>query len=153
MAFIEYREDQKRVSEETKTHSYCGTPSKSYTIRIEKKFREMISVTLVGAAAIFIGFGFIHVISGSNLDLPFHIILKNSFGYSETFINIDKITGMPSIVAKSKYPIGCKILQKYGYIESDEQFEGRAKREFEEDLKKTQAEFMEEYEKMLQKLK
>jgi hypothetical protein len=77
---------------------------------------------LFAAAMIIVaGFGFLHVIYGSSLSAP-HVVLKGSFGYSETFINIDKITGMPWIFAKIKYPIGCNVLQDNGHIESDEAF-------------------------------
>ncbi len=151
MELIESTEHKREVSEEAKTSLNCGTPFGSYKVGIDKRFREKIYLTLVSVVVIAVGFGFIHVIRGPNLDLPFHIAFKDLFGYSETFINIDKITGMPWIAAKSKYPIGCKVLQEKGYIELDEQFEKRVKREFEEDLKKAQAEFMEEFEKMLKK--
>ncbi len=81
---------------------------------------------LVAAILIVAGFGFIHVINGSSLSVPY-VVNKNSFGYSETFINIDKITGMPWVFAKLKYPIGCKVLQDRGHIESNEAFELRVK--------------------------
>ena len=84
---------------------------------------------LIAATVVIVGLGFVHVISGSNL--PSHpIVLKDSFGYSETFINIDKITGMPWVFAKAKYPIGCKVLQDKGHIETDEAFEQRINRQF-----------------------
>ena len=82
------------------------------------------------AIIIVAGFGFIHVIDGASLSVP-HFVLKDSFGYNETFVNIDKITGMPWIIAKLKYPIGCKVLQDSGHIESDEAFELRVKGKYE----------------------
>jgi len=85
---------------------------------------------LVAAILIVAGFGFIHVINGSSLSVPY-VVNKNSFGYSETFINIDKITGMPWVFAKLKYPIGCKVLQDRGHIESNEAFELRVKGNYE----------------------
>jgi len=84
---------------------------------------------LIAATSIVVGFGFVHVITGSNLSAP-HIVCKSSFGYSETFIKIDRITGMPWIFAKLRYPVGCRILQETGHIESDEAFESRINREF-----------------------
>jgi hypothetical protein len=78
------------------------------------------------AILIVVGFGFIHVIDGANLSVP-HVVLKSSFGYRETFINVDKITGIPWIFAKIKYPIGCKVLQDNGHIESDEAYAQRIK--------------------------
>ena len=89
------------------------------------------AVVLLAAAMIIVaGFGYIHVINGSSLSVP-HVVLKGSFGYNETFINIDKITGMPWIFAKLKYPIGSKVLQDSGYIESDEAFAKRIKANYE----------------------
>jgi len=87
-------------------------------------------VLLVATMIIVAGFGFLHVINGSSLSVP-HVVLKSSFGYSDTFINIDKITGMPWVFAKLKYPIGCKVLQDSKYIESDEAFELRVKGKYE----------------------
>jgi hypothetical protein len=145
MALIECSECQKEISDKAEKCPHCGASTPSTEIKQQKKWYEKTSVTLfVLALLIVIGFGFIHIITGSNLSIP-HVVLKDSFGYSETFINVDKITGMPWVAAKSKYPIGCKVLGNKGYIESDEQFDRRVKREFEEDMKKTQAEFMEEY--------
>ena len=92
------------------------------------KWPKLTAAVLLIAVAIMIvvGFGFIHVINGSSLSVP-HVVLKGSFGYSDTFINIDKITGMPWVFAQLKYPIGCKVLQDSRYIESDEAFELRVK--------------------------
>ncbi|MFC1794780.1 hypothetical protein ACFL3Q_14480, partial [Planctomycetota bacterium] len=59
----------------------------------------MAVMLLTAFFLIIAGSGFLHVINGSNLSAP-HVVLKGSFGYSETFINIDKITGMPWIFAK-----------------------------------------------------
>ena len=117
----------------------CGAPTANTRIKQHirqhflrrKKWRGKIcaALLLIAAALITAGFGFIHVISGSNLPSR-RIVQKGSFGYSETFINIDKITGMPWVFAKSKYPIGCRVLQEKGHIESDEVFERRIKRQF-----------------------
>jgi len=84
------------------------------------------AVVLLAAMIIVAGFGFVHVINGSSLPVP-HVVLKGYFGYKETFVNIDKITGMPWVFAKLKYPIGCKVLQDSGHIESNEAFELRVR--------------------------
>ena len=96
-------------------------------VKQRRKSPAKAAVMLLGIAILIVaGFGFIHVIDGANLSVP-HVVLKSSFGYRETFINIDKITGMPWIFAKLKYPIGCKVLQDSGHIESDEAFGRRIK--------------------------
>ena len=89
------------------------------------------AVVLLAVAMIIVaGFGFLHIINGSSISVP-HVVLKSSFGYSETFVNIDKITGMPWVFAKIRYPIGCKVLQDSGHIESDEAFGRRIKANYE----------------------
>ena len=102
----------------------------------QKRWYNKTSVTLcVAALLIAIVFGFIHIISGSNLSIP-RLALKDSFGYSETFINVDKITGMPWLAAKLQCPISCKILQERGFIESDDEFQRRVQEELERELQK-----------------
>lgn len=148
MALIECSECRKEISDKAEKCPHCGAPTPGTEIKQQKKWYEKTSVTLfVLGLLIVIGFGFIHVITGSNLSIP-HIALKESFGYSETFINVDKITGMPWVAAQSKYPIGCKVLQEKGYIESDEAFQRRVKKGFEKELEKAQEEFQKELEKM-----
>ena len=81
-----------------------------------------------------ITFGNIHLVTGESIN-GFRIIPKVSFGFAETFINIDAITGMPSIFAQSQYPISIRALRKSRLIESESQFEYRNKVELERKLK------------------
>ncbi len=112
----------------------------------QKKWHEKTSVTLcVAAGIIIIGLGFIHIITGvvSLYHLPFDITFKESFGYRETFINARKITAMPYVAAKLKYPLGCKILQKLEYIKTSKVFETKMVEQLREVIKIWQAEFEE----------
>jgi DNA-directed RNA polymerase subunit RPC12/RpoP len=110
------------ISSRAERCPHCGAPTPNTKVKTRNKWRRAGNIILLAAAiAIFIGFGFIHIITGSNLPTP-DIVKKDSFGYSETFINIDKITGMPWLFARSRHPIGCKVLQEKGYIESNESF-------------------------------
>lgn len=79
--------------------------------------------------------GSFHIVTGSNLSVP-RIVRKESFSFREPFVNVDVITGMPKIAAQSKYPLGIKALQRAKLIESDEAFEARVKREFDEEVSK-----------------
>jgi len=113
-----------------------------------KKWHERTSVTLsVAAVLVFIGFGFIHIITGviSSLDLPFElpfdIVRKESFGYSETFVNAAKVRALPYLAAKLKYPLGCKALQRAGHMESGKVFETRMMNDLKQAMKKWQAQF------------
>jgi DNA-directed RNA polymerase subunit RPC12/RpoP len=110
------------ISSRAERCPHCGAPTPNTKVKLQKKWSHVAVVALLAAAIpIFIGFGFVHIITGSNLPAP-DVVKKDSFGYSETFINIDKITGMPWLFAKSRHPIGCKVLQEKGYIESNESF-------------------------------
>lgn len=119
------------LSSSAGSYDYYGAPMLT-TRFVKRRIWPIVAAVMLLAAviAIVVGFGFIHVINGSSLSVP-HVISKASFGYSETFINIDKITGMPWIFAKVKYPLGCKILQDRGHIESDEAFQRRVNSKYE----------------------
>jgi len=109
-----------------------------------KKWHERTSVTLCIAAALaVIGLGFIHIITGvvSPFELPFDVVLKESFGYRETFVNARKIEAIPYVAAKIKYPLGCRALQRKNYLESGKVFETRMISQLKANMKKWQAEF------------
>jgi len=144
MALNKSKECDEQVSGKADSCPHCGAPVKGRTAKKRKKWHERTSVTLcVAAGLIIVGFGFIHVITGvvSPFDLPFDIVLKESFGYRETFINARKIIALPYTAAKIKYPLSCKALQSRNYIESGGVFETRMTRHLREDMKTWQAEF------------
>jgi tetratricopeptide (TPR) repeat protein len=119
-------------------------PVKGRPTKKPRKWHERTSVTLcVAGVLIIVGFGFIHVIMGvvSPYNLPFDIVLKESFGYRETFINAEKIISLPYNAAKIKYPIGYKALQSRNYIESGRIFEARMTRQLRENMKTWQVDF------------
>ena len=144
MALNKSKECDEQVSGKADSCPHCGAPVKGRTAKKRKKWHERTSVTLcVAAGLIIVGFGFIHVITGvvSPFDLPFDIVLKESFGYRETFINARKIIALPYTAARIKYPLSCKALQSRNYIESGGVFETRMTRHLREDMKTWQAEF------------
>jgi len=144
MALNKSNEYKGQVSSEADACPHCRAPVKGRTAKKPKKWHERTSVTLcVAAGLIIVGFGFIHVITGvvSPFDLPFDIVLKESFGYRETFINARKIISLPYTAAKNKYPLSCKALQSRNYIESGSVFETRMTRHLRENMKTWQAEF------------
>jgi tetratricopeptide (TPR) repeat protein len=144
MALIKCKGCNGQVSDKAEACPHCGAPVKDGTAKKPKKWHERTSVTLcVAAGLIIVGLGFIHIITGvvSPYELPFDIVLKESFGYRETFINARKITALPYAAAKIKYPISCKALQSRNYIESGGVFETRMTRQLQEDMNTWQAEF------------
>jgi len=144
MALNNSKECKGKIGSEADTCPHCGAPVKGRTVKKPKKWHERTSVTLcVAAGLIIVGFGFIHVITGvlSPYDLPFDIVLKESFGYRETFINARKIIALPYTAAKIKYPLSYKALQSRNYIESGSVFETKMTRHFRENMKTWQAEF------------
>ena len=144
MALIKCKECKEQVSDKAKACPQCGVPIHDGMTSKSRKWHERTSVTLcVAVGLIIVGFGFIHVITGivSPYDLPFDIVLKESFGYRETFINAKKIVALPYSIAKVKYPISCKVLQGRNYIESGGIFETRMTRQLQQNIKTWQAEF------------
>ena len=137
--FVFCKDCGREISSKAERCPICGAPTAATRakqhirehIKRRKKWRGKVyaAALTTAAAVVVIGLGFVHVISGSNLPTP-RIVRKDSFSYSETFISVDKITGMPWVFAKAKYPIGCKVLQHKGHIESNEEFQRRIKRQF-----------------------
>ena len=84
-----------------------------------------------------------HIITGTSKSL--RIVMRDSMSFSEFTIDVNEITGMPWIAAKSRFPIGCKILQREGLIESDEEFRKRSQDEALKRYDKTLKEIEEKY--------
>ena len=65
--------------------------------------------------SLFIFFGNVHIVTRNNFGVNYHrIVMKDSFGFRETFINVDALTIMPEFTAKSLYPISVKLLRRKG---------------------------------------
>ena len=152
MAWTKRKEGKQQTRDKVEVCPHCGAPLKGRIVsevegspgKKQKKWHEKTSVTLcIAAALVIITFGFIHIITGvvSPYGLPFDVVLKDSFGYRETFVNADKITALPYLAAKKKYPIGCRVLQRENYMESGTVFETRTVRHLQMDTNKWQAEF------------
>lgn len=122
---------EKDLQPEAMICKHCG---KNLSGKIETIWYENTKVTLaILAGIIIIALGFTHIVRSSKFSYP-QICMKSTFGYSETFINIDEITGMPIFAAKMKYPLSIKALQDNDYLESDESFQQRIKGQTERDM-------------------
>jgi DNA-directed RNA polymerase subunit RPC12/RpoP len=65
--------------------------------------------------ALFIFFGNVHIVTYHNFRGNYHrIVMKDSFGFRETFINVDALKMMPEFTAKTLYPISIKLLRREG---------------------------------------
>ncbi len=146
MAFINCKKCNMQIIDETGKCPHCGESLEDRKSKKQKKWHERTSVTLcVAAALIIVGLGFVHIVTGivSPYHLPFDITYKKSFGYRETFIDVKKITAIPYVAAKIKYPIGCEVLQRLQYIESSSVFETAMTEQLREAMHIWQAEFEE----------
>ncbi|UCC97784.1 MAG: tetratricopeptide repeat protein [Phycisphaerales bacterium] len=144
MAWTKRKKGEKTAPERVDVCPHCGAPLKKPLAPKPKKWHERTSVTLcIAAGLVVIGLGFVHIITGviSPYSLPFDIVRKDVFGYRETFVNATKIRALPYLVAKTRYPLGCKALQKADYLPSGKVFETRTIRHLRDDMSRWQAEF------------
>jgi tetratricopeptide (TPR) repeat protein len=138
------KESKNQAAGKAKRCPHCGKPIADVGDEKPRKWHEKTSVTLCIAAGLAaIGLGFIHIITGviSPFELPFDVVLKESFGYRETFVNAERIKAMPYPAAKIRYPRGCRALQRKGYLQSGSVFETRMAKNLKEDMKKWQEQF------------
>ena len=101
---------------------------------MEKKL-TILSISLF---VIFIIYGKIQIIYGSGISTM--IIPKKSFSLSETFVNFDILSELPSIIARMKYPLTIIALQERGLLETDNQREKRIQEELLSDAEKVRIE-------------
>jgi hypothetical protein len=123
------------------TQSTSGSERK---VKKRPPWYERTSVTLCVAGVLVVaGFGFIHVIIGVNspYELPVDVVLKDSFGYDETFVNAGRILQMPYRVATARYPLGCKVLQRRGYMNSGRRFETKMRSGLRGKIRRWESEF------------
>lgn len=150
MALKEKKQNEEKEGRGAKKCPHCGAPLEDPNVKKRKKWYERTSVTLcVAIGLIVIGFGYIHVITGvvSPYQLPIDVALKESFGYSETFVNAEKIKLLPYNVAKKKYPIGCRALQRNNYMEFGNAYEAEMTRRRQDDMEQ----WLEAFDKSLNK--
>jgi tetratricopeptide (TPR) repeat protein len=144
MALTECHECKAPVSKAGASCPLCGAPATGCKARKPKRWYERTSVTLCVAVGLLVAaLGFVHIITGveSPFELPVDIVRKESFGYRETFINAKAIEALPYTAAKIKYPLGCEVLQRRGYLPSGHSFEARTTVRQMQSIERWQAEF------------
>lgn len=96
---------------------------------ISKPFRTLAAIVFCMCSVGGVILGNVHIITGSQVPDGFVFIKKGSFGFTETFINLDEIMGMPALIAKSRFPISVHVLQREGIIQSEKQHFERIRKE------------------------
>jgi hypothetical protein len=68
----------------------------------------------------------------------FHIVRKDSPGFSDTIVNLDEIFGMPRIVVAAQHPGVKRQMEQMGWIKDDEQVVDETKRKIQQDVQDAQ---------------
>lgn len=113
---------------------------------VKRQWLFMLSAGVV--VFVFFLLGNFHIVRGSTYKGPM-LLPKSTFGFSETFINTDAITGVPYVAAASRYPLSIKALQRVGFLETDEDRKARIQRELDRELQQIQIETEREYRQAL----
>jgi hypothetical protein len=125
-------------SSETETFQ---EPSNHSSPKIKCKAAFLLTIPLFGILALLF-IGNCHIISSSNKGLS--IVFRDSVGFSEFFINADQITSMPSVSARTRFPLGYSVLKREGIIKSDEaakrRIDDKEKKEFDQAVRDAQKE-------------
>lgn len=121
---------RKLFSIKVKECPFCGTPNLYHKSNLPKKWYQKTSTQLyIAGILLIIALGFIHIVIGvrTRTGLPFDFAFKKSFGFRETVVDAHKVTSIPYVTAKIKYPKSCEVLQRLGYIGSGDVFETEMK--------------------------
>lgn len=78
--------------------------------RAESKAGAVFVLALIIGGLVCYVVGNNHFITGK--EVGFTVVPRDSFGFSEAFINVDAITGMPWLAARIQHPIACRVLQR-----------------------------------------
>jgi len=96
----------------------------NYLIEISEPITRSVKVFFLVAVGtiLFCGslwfVGTYHIVSSSKNGTM--VIPKAIFTFKETFVSVDEITGMPYIVAQTRWPLAIQALQREGILESDD---------------------------------
>lgn len=64
-------------------------------------------------------FGNVHIIGGEDIDTQ--IAKRESFGFSEMYINVDVVNSMANFEARVRHPLGYEVLKREGLLVTDEE--------------------------------
>lgn len=142
--------NKKLELETTLSSSETKSPRAPLNQRSKKRLYKALSLSVIAifsfAALLFIGN--FHIISGSKEGLS--IVRRESFGFSEFFINANKIMGISPDLAETRFPLGYKVLQKEGIIKSEEVSKKRISDEEKKEIDKALRDAQKEIDKIKQ---
>ena len=137
-----HKDDPKSASEKIPSSSKTDLPQAFSNRSSNKKaFTAPIlaAMALLGILTLLF-IGNFHVIKSGNQRLS--VVGRDSFGFSEFFINADQIKSMPPDSAAAGFPLSYKVLQKERIIKSDEvsrkEMAEKEKKEFDQALQDAQ---------------
>jgi len=133
---------KKEISPNAAACPHCGEPMKK---DLPKPPSSRLILLLVVLVTIIAFVGNVHLVTGSNV--AYSIDKRESFGFSEMFVDVDAITGMPWIAAKSRFPLGCRLLQRKRIIESEEHMRERIRANTEEAMDEARKKAVEQMKK------
>lgn len=79
----------------------------------------LLKIIIAGIALRYVGMH--HFVNGSNIKMQ--VLDKKSFGFDETFINVDALSEVPMAKLKSDYPLSKIALQGAGIFKTDAQIQ------------------------------
>jgi uncharacterized membrane protein len=102
---------------------------------------SLFVILILGISALLF-IGNFHIIRNSQ-EGP-SVVQRDSFGFSEFFINADTIMRIPRALAETQFPLGLKVLQREGIIKPEEvskkQMSNEEKKEWDKALRDAQKE-------------
>lgn len=117
-----------QVSKSALLCPHCGAATQRAEERA-RKLKSSVAAALIGLAILAFFFGSYHIVATDAGPL---LVRKVHFTFSEVYVPLEAITGMPYVMAKAKYPLAVQALQRDGILETDEEFERRVRRETEQ---------------------
>ena len=84
--------------------------------------------------------------------LGFRVVFKSSPSFTDTWVNLDDLIGMPNMFFAAQHPAVKRQLQEMGVIETDEQMERRIRQKIESEMDTARQKAEEEHKRLMQSL-
>lgn len=110
------------------------TPSTPPSTGEGKSSSRSVKVLLCIGICLFLTLGLIRVYYGGGRGI--RPVFKGTFSFTDTFVNLDDIFGMPRIVVAAKHPAVKRQMEERGWIQTDEQVAADAMKKAQEEMRK-----------------